>query len=484
MGPLVGLAVAMAVRMTHTLRSIARRAAAIPLIALSACAPVDDEAETRADAVTVTGPFAPLPHQQGPRNGMKVWSYGSDPALRTATSWRVEEGEWSGIEFGDVNGDGLDDLCGWVSGRYGCSLRGATERFEGFRRVPEFDGIVTADVFNVNLHWLVDLDLDGRVDACVLDARGVLCAYATPTGFVVPRTAWGAVQPFVADFSQANGWDRHEYGSTIGVMRRGGPGSYFAPGFCGRGQAGVRCWFYNNARSAPATPSPIATTYSDAQFWNQIQYYSTIRYVDVNGDGADEVCGRGTAGIYCTPYNVIWNVFEPTYLMGPDFSDSALHTDTLSFSRPTLAWLDLDGDRSMDLCFANDNGLRCARTVLEWPGGYRLRAVADGTQFGLRDPSGTTWFERWLHPVDLDGDGRGDLCAMRSSSSGFGSPIYCARSSGTTRLGPVTRRTNELGFGAMPLHVAHLRPGAARQVCGECAGLNTTLGLADVCCTE
>jgi hypothetical protein len=460
-------------------RSILR---AVVTLTAAGCAPVDEAPAARADAVIHTTPHAPLPHQQGPRGGVKVWSYGGDPATRPTPTQPYDQAEWSGIEFGDVNGDGLDDLCGWLSGRYGCSLRGATERFEGFRRVPEFDGVVTADAFNVNLHWLVDLDRDGRADACVRDARGVVCAYATPTGFAVPRAASGAVQPFVADFSDANGWNRREYGSTVGVFRRDAPGGFYAPGFCGRGHAGVRCWFYNGSRALPATPSPIATTYADAQFWNVAPYYESIRYVDFNGDGVDEVCGRGTAGVYCTFYNRIWNTFEPAQLVGPDFSDDALRHGP-SLTRDALAWLDLDGDGRDDLCVATANGLRCARSAWVWPGVNRLIAVADGTQFGAQDPAGQSWFDRWLHAADLDGDGRDDLAAMRHTLAD-GVSVYSARSSGGTAFGPTSVRARASGFGAMPLHVAHVRPGPARQVCGECAGLDTTYALADVCCTD
>ncbi len=467
---------------------LARGAAALTLSAAAGCAPVEeaspDGVAARAEAVINAAPHAPLQHQQGPRGGVKVWSYGGDPATRPPPTQRHDQADWSGIEFGDVNGDGLDDVCGWLSGRYGCSLRGATERFEGFRRVPEFDGIVRNDVFNVNLHWMVDLDGDGRTDVCTRDARGVLCAYATPTGFSVPRTATGDVQPFVADFSDDNGWNAFAYNASIGVFRRGRPGDFYAPGFCGRGHAGVRCWFYNGSRAAPATPSPIATTYSDAQFWNVYPYSESIRYVDMNGDGVDEVCGRGTAGVYCTYYNRIWNTFEPTQLVGPDFSDDAIRVRAVTLTRPTLTWLDLDGDGRDDLCLANDSGLRCARSAWVWPGVNRLTMVAAGTQFGSSNPSGHTWFDRWLHAADLDGDGRDDLCAMRAGIIPGPTPVYCARSSGATTLGPVTTRTTVFGFGFMPLHVAHVRPGPARQVCGECAGLNTTSALADVCCTD
>lgn len=456
-------------------------------LTLSACAPIDDapEAPTRAASPIVIaglrGPFAPLVGQQGPRNGVKVWSFGSDPRQRAASFATPQEGNWSGIEFGDVNGDGLDDLCGWVSGLYGCALRGATERFEGFVRVPAFDGIVTQDVFNVNLHWVVDLDADRRADVCVRDARGVLCAYSTGAGFVVPTLPSGAPQPFVADFSDANGWNREEYGATIGVLRRGSPLGIFGGALCGRGREGVRCWFYNGARSRPAWPSQVATTFSDARFWNQPKYFRTIRYADVTGDGVDEVCGRGADGLYCALYDPIAATFGAATLWGADFNDAAVTSASAPLYPSDIAFVDLDGDRRSDVCLANGDGLRCARSVYEGFGVNRFRDVQVGTQFGRNDPPGVPWFFRWLHAADLDGDGRGDLCAMRFLDA---TATWWARSRGTTSLAPTAVRTTEPSFPVMPAHVAHLRPGAATQLCGECLGLGTSAVLSDVCCTD
>ncbi len=448
-------------------------------LSLPACAPVDDaDVAQRAEAVTAPAPYAPLPAQQGPRGGVKVWSYGSDPALRANGATPAG---WSGIAFGDVNGDGLDDLCGWVSGRYGCSLRGATERFEGFLPVPAFDGIVPNDVFNVNLHWVADLDADRRADVCVRDARGVLCAYSTGAGFVVPALPNGAPQPFVADFSDANGWNADAYGSTIGVLRRGGPFGIFGAALCGRGRDGVRCWVYNGARSRPAWPSRVATTFSDAQFWNQPKYYRTVRYADVTGDEVDEVCGRGSDGIYCAFFDPIALSFGPATLWGPDFSDQALGRAVADFAVQDLAFVDLDGDRRSDVCHVSMDGTRCARSVYEGFGVNRFRDLTVGPQFSSATTPGSPWFSRWLCVADLDGDGRGDLCSQRASSI---NALYCARARGGAALDPVVRRTTEPGFPVTLAQTAHLRRGAAQQLCSECAGLGAGYVLGDVCCTD
>src|SRR6185503_4350932 len=55
--------------------------------------------------------------------------------------------------------------------------------------------------------------------------------------------------------------------------------------------------------NAIAGKKPLAVwneVFSDAGGWNAgPEYYSTIAYVDVSGDGRADVCGRGGSGIKC-----------------------------------------------------------------------------------------------------------------------------------------------------------------------------------------
>src|SRR5271165_254971 len=62
------------------------------------------------------------------------------------------------------------------------------------------------------------------------------------------------------------------------------------------------------------------TAFSDANGWNQPQYYSTIRYADLNDDGKADVCGRGVLGVYCATGDGV--KFQNLALWMNNFSDA------------------------------------------------------------------------------------------------------------------------------------------------------------------
>jgi hypothetical protein len=62
-------------------------------------------------------------------------------------------------------------------------------------------------------------------------------------------------------------------------------------------------WKTADFQSIPATTGtgfgPLLLSqnvFSDAQGWNLLSYYTSLRFADVNGDGRPEICGRGQAG--------------------------------------------------------------------------------------------------------------------------------------------------------------------------------------------
>jgi hypothetical protein len=62
-------------------------------------------------------------------------------------------------------------------------------------------------------------------------------------------------------------------------------------------------------------------TFSDANGWNQPQYGTTLMFADINGDGMADVCGRGQAGIYCE-LSTGFDGFGPIFLAQSAFSDA------------------------------------------------------------------------------------------------------------------------------------------------------------------
>jgi hypothetical protein len=98
--------------------------------------------------------------------------------------------------------------------------------------------------------------------------------------------------------------------------------------------------------------------------------YTTISYPDVNGDGSDDICARADTGIRCAlsdgdgfgTFDPWQNVLSDANGWGADVSLSG-----------TIAFPDVDGDGSADLCARSDTGVRCA--------------LSDGTKFGTFDPA-------------------------------------------------------------------------------------------------
>jgi hypothetical protein len=119
-------------------------------------------------------------------------------------------------------------------------------------------------------------------------------------------------------FSDAAGWNSGpQYYSTIQFADINGDGK---ADVCGRGNAGIDCALSNGTSFGAI--SVWQPSFSDAAAWNSgPQYYSTIQLVDVNGDGKVDVCGRGNAGIDCALSN--GTSFGAVSVWQPSFSDAA-----------------------------------------------------------------------------------------------------------------------------------------------------------------
>ncbi len=92
------------------------------------------------------------------------------------------------------------------------------------------------------------------------------------------------------------------------------------PPVCGRGSAGIDC-----ALPGDSTFSSLSiwqSNFSDVNGWNTgPQYFSTIQFPDLDGDGRADICGRGGAGVGCALST--GSGFVPLSLWESDFSDAA-----------------------------------------------------------------------------------------------------------------------------------------------------------------
>ncbi|MBN8611433.1 MAG: VCBS repeat-containing protein, partial [Deltaproteobacteria bacterium] len=185
------------------------------------------------------------------------------------------------IRFGDVDGDGRDDVCARVEGRLACWLTIVERptRIEG----PRWDPADGWDELGRLGTWrLVDLDGDGRDDAC---ARG-------PDGFACWRSegaAFGDVVrgPRLEDLDARSGY------ATLRMADVDGDGT---ADVCARSEQSLRCWLFTGPGferevRGPALPSD--------EGWSDVRQYESLRLADVSGDGRADACARVDEELVC-----------------------------------------------------------------------------------------------------------------------------------------------------------------------------------------
>jgi hypothetical protein len=116
-------------------------------------------------------------------------------------------------------------------------------------------------------------------------------------------------------FSDAAGWDEAKYYVTIHSADINGDG---VDELLGRWADGMQAWRFNGTDWGG---SPIASggPFDDAYGWDFEQHYATIHSGDIDGDGVDELLGRGVDGMEAWRFN--GTGWDPPAANGP-FSDS------------------------------------------------------------------------------------------------------------------------------------------------------------------
>lgn len=137
-----------------------------------------------------------------------------------------------------------------------------------------------------------DVNGDGKADVCGRGVEGILCARSTGSNFETPAL-WSSF------FSDGNAWNlQPSYWGTIHLVDINADG---LADVCGRGTAGIYCALSTGSSFGPATL--WTTQFNNAAGWTADQYWKTISWGDLNGDGRADICERGTAGMICAISN-------------------------------------------------------------------------------------------------------------------------------------------------------------------------------------
>ncbi|UJR84004.1 Hypothetical protein I5071_60750 [Sandaracinus amylolyticus] len=294
----------------------------------------------------------------------------------------------------DVDGDGRADVC--ARGVAGWACRASTG--DGFADAAfAIDALSDASGFDQPSRFSTirtgDLNADGRADVCARSSAGVRCWIASGDGYGAAISG-----PALDD---AGDWDRAMYFSTICLADVDGDGR---DDLCARGYSGLRCWrSTGDALEAEPREGPA---WGNAAGFDQPSRYGTIRFGDVDGDRRADACARTASGIECFLSD---GTALTRRIEGPAWSDASGWGATKHWSTIRLA--DVDGDGRDDLCGRGASDLRCHLSTGE---GFAASAtivapLADESGWSDHDNYAT------LRVADVTGDGADDLCARANA---------------------------------------------------------------------
>jgi hypothetical protein len=93
------------------------------------------------------------------------------------------------------------------------------------------------------------------------------------------------------------GWNQAKFYRTIRALDFNGDG---LDDLCARSSVGFACYPSTGSGFGDSVPGP---QWSDAAQWDRPEYYTTILKLDYNGAGFDDVCARASTGMLCYASN-------------------------------------------------------------------------------------------------------------------------------------------------------------------------------------
>lgn len=326
-------------------------------------------------------------------NGLECWLSKGDgwEALPTLTvlsdagGWNTPYG-YESIQFADIDGDGHSDVCARGAAGLHCWILGTSGWTEwyGISALADAGGWYKAEYYQTMR--FADINGDGRADMCIRGAGGLMCWTSSTTGWVQV--------PGIATLSDAGGWNNPVGYQSIQLADITGDGK---ADVCARGAAGLHCWI---AGDGAWSEWPVLSVMSDANGWYLPQYYQTIQFADINGDGRADVCGRGGPGLECwTSGENGWVPYGGISVL----SDAGGWNSKVAYESIQLA--DITGDGKADVCARGAAGLYCWISGNgEWTSWYGVNVMSDANGWYLPEYYQTIRFG------DINGDGRADVC--------------------------------------------------------------------------
>lgn len=269
-------------------------------------------------------------------------------------NWNLEP-YGSTIQFGDVDGDGLADVCGRGPEGVRCYFSNGADGFIGPAIVAgsysDEEGWGAAASYYRSIR-LADIDGDGRADVCGRSPSGILCAVSNGRDGFQPAAPW-----LTEEFSDEQGWGDPQYGTTLQLADINHDQR---ADVCGRKATAIVCALAKTTETGfgPAQEwTPPLGVFSDQAGWDVAAQYKTIHLADINGDGAADICGRAPTGLVCAVSNGVNAFTKYIHVYNEDFrNDSGWEPDQYG---STIQFGDINGDQRADVCGRGTFALLC-----------------------------------------------------------------------------------------------------------------------------
>ncbi|MCP3943326.1 MAG: hypothetical protein GY710_17825 [Desulfobacteraceae bacterium] len=279
------------------------------------------------------------------------------------------------IQFPDINGDGLPDIC-WRgnSGLWSALSKGDGTFTEAKMALwnlkdsaPQSDG-GNNDTDNIPTIRYPDLNGDGMADVCWRGDFGLWIALSKGDGtFAEPQKV--LEKNLETGAHKLNGGNNdHNNISTIQFPDINGDG---LPDICWRGDSGL--WSALSKGDGTFAEAKMAlwnlkdnAPQSDGGN-NDTDNIPTIRYPDLNGDGMADVCWRGDLGLWIALSKGDGTFAKAQKVLGENLKNSAPASNGGNNDHdniPTIQFPDINGDGLPDICWRGDSGLWSALSTV------------------------------------------------------------------------------------------------------------------------
>ncbi|RLJ22616.1 hypothetical protein DJ030_00910 [bacterium endosymbiont of Escarpia laminata] len=318
----------------------------------------------------------------------------NDPSILTGNTF-------SSFALGDLNQDGLTDLCYLNHGLY-CGLSNGDHPVGYTKWADRLDA----------KHWhkpkisgtlmLLDLNGDMKADYCIQDNSGIMCGLSDGKRF-----------------SNSHYWT-HSF-NRKDTLRFSDINSDGYVDICSFGHDGVSCVLNKNGKrfGPPVTLSESGWPAGSDDIKN-----NTLNFTDINGDSLIDICGADNQGFRCA-LGLGVDADDLPLFGGKEIWSAEFGSQWASKSfAGTFRYGDLNADGLSDICFRQSRNYSCA--INTGKAFTPLKKWADVTyEWGTDDDLEKNHNDNSLNLLDINVDGRADVC------TGSGSEAFsCALNNG------------------------------------------------------